>query len=163
MKNVWVFRHCPKKTGPSKSGPHAPAMSLSPEGEKMAEDIAVKTLKGQKFVLISTSPLVRTYQTGVIFSTVLGANFPVINEGLNTPYSAEWEKIVLKLENLTSIDIFHSNPRFAIDEGCRFTMVIKKMAEHLPDGLQNLCVTHGGLTEFAMATHENSNQWHFLA
>lgn len=152
MKKIWVFRHGPKKTGSSKGGSPAPTMPLSPEGEKITENIAVQTLKGQEFVLISTSPSVRAYQTGAIFSTALGAGFPVINEGLGTPYSAEWEKVILKMTCPTSIDIFHGNPRLAVNEGHRLSMVIKKIAEYLPDGLQSLCVSHGGLIEFAMAT-----------
>ncbi len=152
MKKVWVFRHCPKTTGPSKGGPPILAVTLSPEGEEMARNIATQTLKGQEFVLISTSPSVRTYQTGAIFSTVLGTGFPIINDGLGTPHSAEWEKVLLKMADPTSIDIFYSNPQLAVEEGHRLSMVIKKIAKHLPDGLQSLCVGHGGLMEFTMAT-----------
>lgn len=150
MKQIWIFRHGPKATGPEKNGIY-PAMPLKePEGREAVMEIPDLFLKGQNFYGIWTSKLVRAYQTGVILSETLAMEFPRLIEGLGGPryIIQKWDEIITTLKSYTCFDFFMADPVFVQSEGERVFNTITWLAKNAtPEDKQILCVSHGGLIE----------------
>lgn len=151
MKKVWVFRHGPKESGAGKNV-IAPEMALkNPDGIELTRRVVDTFLKGQQFRAIFVSPLVRAYQTGVIFAQLLGMDFPKIESGLVGPNLPKWAAVISRLKSYTCADFYHLEPSFVQEEGERLFETIQLIAKSLEDGDQGLCASHGGLIEPAMA------------
>ena len=152
MKKVWVFRHGPKESGAGKNV-ICPEMGLkNPEGYEMTKKIVETLLEEQKFNALFTSPFVRAYQTGVIFALELGMPLPSIIDGLaGKNLCQDWVDIILTLTGSSCADLYHAAPQLLQQEGEQVFETIQLIAESLEDDSQDLCVSHGGLIEPAMA------------
>lgn len=152
MKKIWVFRHGPKESGAGKNV-IAPEMALkNPEGIELVKMVAEKWLVGEKFRTIYTSPLVRAYQTGVIFSQTLGMDYPAIVPRLAGLDLTKWEKIMPVLKSYTCVAFYEAAPTLIRTDGGTVFKLITLAAKYIGPDEQAICVSHGGLIEPAMAT-----------
>lgn len=150
-KKVWIFRHGKKESGAQKNV-IAPEMALkNPEGIEQTRRIA-EGLKGQIFETIFTSPLVRAYQTGVIFALVLGMDFPKIAAGLAGVDALRWDPIIPLLKGDTCLDIYEVAPNLMEEDGGEVFKTITSIAKTLGPGEHTLAISHGGFIEPALAT-----------
>ncbi len=156
MKKIWVFRHGPKETGSGKNVIATEVALKNPEGVEATKRLAEIFLRGQTFKSIFTSPLVRAYQTGVIFALALGINYPKIAPGLAGLNLNKWEEIVPHLKGHTCVDFYEAVPNLLETDGDEVFKTITLAAKTLFPGEQAICVGHGGLIESAMAAAVSS-------
>lgn len=151
-RQIIVFRHGAKETGPKKDGIFA-EVGLIPEARKATGKIAA-LFKGKNISRIYTSPLVRAYQCGMIFSTILEIDFPTIVAELAGKVK-KWAEVVAEtiktIGDPTALDFYNIDPQFVKKEGENFFKIICKIADSLPRGKQAIFISHGGLIEPAMA------------
>lgn len=150
-KQVVVIRHGPKESGPRKDT-ILPEVGLSAEGRELMERTAT-FFKEEDVAGIRTSPLVRCYQSGMIFSVVLGKDYPIIMSELCGDVNG-WIKVVPEtvktVKNPTVLDFYNTAPQFIEEGGENLFKAICKIAEPLPTGKKDICISHGGLIEPAM-------------
>lgn len=161
MKKIWVFRHGPKETGPSKGGVIDLSVALSAEGKELIKQKASDFLKKNgKPRMISTSFMVRAYQSAMIFAEICKIDPPIIMKGLAYTYQ-KWHEVVCLLKNPTSYDLYEANPQLAQSDAKRFLADIQDIAKSLNDNDDEkvVCVSHGGLieTSVALAMQPSSN------
>lgn len=152
MKKVWVFRHGPKESGAGKNVIVAEMALKNPEEIELTRRIAETVLKEQTFKVVFTSPLVRAYQTGVIFTLKLGMDYPRISPGLAGLDLKKWEEIMPQLKGYTCVDFYEVAPELLKRDGSEVFKSIILAAEAIAPDEQALCISHGGLIEPAMAT-----------
>ncbi len=165
QKRVYVYRHGPKASGPSKTGGANLAVPLSPAGEEMMMKAAKDhdNLHGSP-VAVHVSPAVRTYQTGMFFAQISSRNFPQVKDCLIGRHEV-WDSFVVKSSNPTARDFYKDKPRFIRQEALSIYLLLKRIVRGLRPGEHSVCVSHGALIEPTIATAlmEMSGQSSFTA
>jgi len=151
MKKIWVFRHGPKESGPSKNV-IALSMTLSKKGREVMSKIAAQFLADNgKPKMIRTSSSVRTYETGMIFAEVCDVDLPKIETDLIGRYQ-EWERIINLVSGEPTVKSFYlADPKFLEEEAETVFSVIKDTARNISVNENAICITHGGLIEPTVA------------
>ena len=149
-KRVFVYRHGPKASGPSKTGGANLGVPLTQEGEEMMLRAAKRHIS-QYFepVAVYCSPAVRTYQTAMFFSQASGRNFPLVENCLIGRHEA-WDSFNVG-SNPTAKDFYRDKPVFIKEEALLILLSIKRIIRGLIPGEDVVCVSHGGLIEPTVA------------
>lgn len=144
MKKIWVMRHSVAQ--PKAEKDIGPELALSPEGVELAFRASEIFFRGVDFKDVYSSPLVRAYQTAIIFSLAIRKPFPAVNYKL---YSRDrrWGHT----QGMTIAKILETYPDLFQTAGTDLLAEISNLAGQIEDGEHLLCVSHAAMIESAAA------------